>query len=196
MYYVCIVGHNNTGWSNNSSGGTPDLTVLDPAIVSSGQLTDSRSDSPPHWMKTMEQQLSEGPLPLWNNLIPYTNHLTSAGPLPPPPPPSGLGAHHAGPTAPTQRSVAPMWPPTSPPPGFNTISPLHHPKQHEPHKIESKYIVACILVLWVMIVEILYITKVSVHSIHITVLTTERSTKYVSDINTCSNACNQLPEGW
>lgn len=118
-----------TGWSNS---GAPDLTVLDPAIVSSGQLTDSRSDSPPHWMKTMEQLTEGGPHPLWNNLLPY--NLTSGGL------PSGLGPHTgpAGTAAPTQRSVAPMWPPTSPPPGFNNISPLHHPKQHEPHKIDSK----------------------------------------------------------
>ncbi|XP_045593908.1 AF4/FMR2 family member lilli isoform X2 [Procambarus clarkii] len=114
------------GWSNS---GAPDLTVLDPAIVSSGQLTDSRSDSPPHWMKTMEQLTEGGPHPLWNNLMPY--NLSGL--------PTGLGPHTgpSGPTAPTQRSVAPMWPPTSPPPGFNSISPLHHPKQHEPHKIEN-----------------------------------------------------------
>nr|XP_053635954.1 probable serine/threonine-protein kinase DDB_G0282963 isoform X3 [Cherax quadricarinatus] len=122
------LANSHKGW-NTSVG--PDLTVIDPAIVSSGQLTDSRSDSPPHWMKTMEQ-LTEGgpPHPLWNNLMPY--NLT-------PGLPTGLGPHTSpsGPTAPTQRSVAPMWPPTSPPPGFNSISPLHHPKQHEPHKIEN-----------------------------------------------------------
>nr|XP_027232136.1 forkhead box protein O-like [Penaeus vannamei] len=50
------LANSHKAWSNS---GAPDLTVLDPAIVSSGQLTDSRSDSPPHWMKTMEQ-LTEG----------------------------------------------------------------------------------------------------------------------------------------
>lgn len=129
MALILIICCCRAGWSNS---GAPDLTVLDPAIVSSGQLTDSRSDSPPHWMKTMEQLTEAGPHPLWNNLIPY--NLPSSGL------PTGLGPHtgQSGPAAPTQRSVAPMWPPTSPPPGFNSISPLHHPKQHEPHKIESK----------------------------------------------------------
>ncbi|XP_071530524.1 uncharacterized protein [Panulirus ornatus] len=122
------LANSHKGWSNS---GAPDLTVLDPAIVSSGQLTDSRSDSPPHWMKTMEQLTEGGPHPLWNNLVPYG--LTSSGL------PTGINPHSGSscPTAPTQRSVAPMWPQTSPPPGFSSISPLHHPKQHEPHKIEN-----------------------------------------------------------
>lgn len=41
------------GWRSTN---LPDWMCLDPAIVSSGQaITDSRSDSPPHWLRSLEQ---------------------------------------------------------------------------------------------------------------------------------------------
>ena len=117
------------GWNNSTA---TDLTAIDPAIVSSGQLTDSRSDSPPHWLKPMDFTGSEAVNHAqWNNLLPY--NLVSGGL------PSSLGIHGSVSSsyqqATPQRSNA--WPPTSPPPGFSSISPLHHAKQHQPHKIES-----------------------------------------------------------
>ena len=45
------------GWRGNAS----DWTSLDPAIVSSGQITDSRSDSPPHWLRSLEQLTESSP---------------------------------------------------------------------------------------------------------------------------------------
>ncbi|KAA0195694.1 hypothetical protein HAZT_HAZT002037, partial [Hyalella azteca] len=61
---------NTPGWTNNSNG-APDLTALDPAIVSSGQLTDSRSDSPPEWLRLMD-----GPASTWSSLLPTQNQQT------------------------------------------------------------------------------------------------------------------------
>ena len=95
---------------------------MDPAIVSSGQLTDSRSDSPPHWLKSMDHMTND-----WGgSMVPY--NLLS-GPL---------GNSATPNTAPMSSHRSSLWAPTSPPPGFN-ISPLHHPKQREAHKIESKF---------------------------------------------------------
>ncbi|XP_043228306.1 nascent polypeptide-associated complex subunit alpha, muscle-specific form-like [Amphibalanus amphitrite] len=48
------------GWSGGSGS---DWTAMDPAIVSSGQLAaPARSDSPPHWLRSLEQLTETGPM--------------------------------------------------------------------------------------------------------------------------------------
>ncbi|XP_037091244.1 CCR4-NOT transcription complex subunit 4-like [Pollicipes pollicipes] len=47
----------SAGWSGGS-----DWTAMDPAIVSSGQLAAPRSDSPPHWLRSLEQLTETGPM--------------------------------------------------------------------------------------------------------------------------------------
>ncbi|XP_018028192.1 probable WRKY transcription factor protein 1 [Hyalella azteca] len=151
--------HNShKGWTNNSNG-APDLTALDPAIVSSGQLTDSRSDSPPEWLRLMD-----GPASTWSSLLPTQNqqtpnsstlsqqqHLGTT---------SGFQAtlssqqqvsllqhqqqqqHHQQQLAAfqqlrqqQQQAIPSVWPPTSPPPGFSSLSPLHRAKLS--HKLDN-----------------------------------------------------------
>ena len=52
---VCV-----PGWSG---GVGSDWTAMDPAIVSSGQLAGPpRSDSPPHWLRSLEQLTETGPM--------------------------------------------------------------------------------------------------------------------------------------
>lgn len=134
MYFLVKL---HIGYFSGWASGATDLTAIDPAIVSSGQLTDSRSDSPPQWLKAIEQNPSEAGLGIgsWSNILPY-NIIT--GTLQ-----GSIGNMH-NPLAPqasqqtSRRST--MWPTTSPPPGFNSLSPLHT-KQREAHKIESKYLV-------------------------------------------------------
>uniref|UniRef100_A0A2P2HWZ5 CCR4-NOT transcription complex subunit 4 n=1 Tax=Hirondellea gigas TaxID=1518452 RepID=A0A2P2HWZ5_9CRUS len=148
-----IAIHNaQKGWSNNSMGnGGTDLTALDPAIVSSGQLTDSRSDSPPEWLRLVEQQISNSAATsgtAWPSVLPppqqqqqlqvnntsasLQQHLVSNSGLQ-----ASLLQHHqqqlAAAVQQQQHRQPTAWPPTSPPPGFPSISPMHQPK----HKIDN-----------------------------------------------------------
>lgn len=133
------------GWRNNV---VSDWTSLDPAIVSSGQITESRSDSPPHWLRSLEQLTETGNSPAQQQ---------------PPSNPSNLfglasSTHYNLPSLSGRSNVTPasgldglnsmgsFWPPSvshttpsMPPPGFSHIRPT--PKTAataETHKIDSK----------------------------------------------------------
>lgn len=131
------------GWRSNVS----DWTSLDPAIVSSGQITDSRSDSPPHWLHSLEQLTETGNNPAQqppsnpSNLFGLANsthyNLPSLAGRSNVTPASGLDGLN---------SMGSFWPPSvshttpsMPPPGFSHIRPT--PKTAataETHKIDSK----------------------------------------------------------
>lgn len=124
-----------------------DWTSIDPAIVSSGQITDSRSDSPPHWLRSLEQLTETGSN---SNQLPPSNSSNIFG-LP-------NSTHYNMPSV-TGRtpmssvsgmdgmnSMGSFWPPavshstpSMPPPGFSHIRPT--PKTTataDSHKIDSK----------------------------------------------------------
>ncbi|XP_046642953.1 uncharacterized protein LOC124328287 isoform X2 [Daphnia pulicaria] len=128
------------GWRNGS-----DWTSLDPAIVSSGQITDSRSDSPPHWLRSLEQLTETGNSPAQqppsnpSNLFGLANsthyNLPSLSGRSNVTPASGLDGLN---------SMGSFWPsvshttPSMPPPGFSHIRPT--PKTAstaETHKIDN-----------------------------------------------------------
>lgn len=131
------------GWRSNVS----DWTFLDPAIVSSGQITDSRSDSPPHWLRSLEQLTETGNSPAQqphsnpSNLFGLANstHYTL---------PSQAGRSNVTPVSGLDglNSMGSFWPPSvshttpsMPPPGFSHIRPT--PKTAataDTHKIDSK----------------------------------------------------------
>ena len=133
----------NKGWRSNIS----DWTSIDPAIVSSGQITDSRSDSPPHWLRSLEQLTESGNSPAQqqpsnpSNLfgLANTTHYTL---------PSLVGRSNVTPASGIDglNSMGSFWPPSvshttpsMPPPGFSHIRPT--PKTAataETHKLDSK----------------------------------------------------------
>ena len=124
-----------------------DWTSIDPAIVSSGQITDSRSDSPPHWLRSLEQLTETGTnsnqLPPSNSSnifgLPNSTHYNI---------PSGRTAISSVPGMDGLNSIGSFWQPTAshstpsmPPPGFSHIRPT--PKTTataDSHKIDSKSI--------------------------------------------------------
>jgi len=126
------------GWRNNAT----DWTSLDPAIVSSGQITDSRSDSPPHWLRSLEQ-------------------LTESSPAQPPTNSSNIfglanSTHYNLPSMASRNNLTPgldglnsmggsFWPPSvshttpsMPPPGFSHIRPSPKTTAADTQKIDSK----------------------------------------------------------
>ena len=111
------------GWRSNVT----DWTSLDPAIVSSGQITDSRSDSPPHWLRSLEQLTESSPAqPPTNssNLFGLTNSTHYSLP--------SLAARNniTTPGLDGLNTMGSFWPPSvshttpsMPPPGFSHIRP-------------------------------------------------------------------------
>ncbi|CAB4064896.1 CNOT4 [Lepeophtheirus salmonis] len=97
-----------SGWNNISPN---DWTVLDPAIVG-GQLADSRSDSPPNWIKTnLEQLTTDSPCSYQWKFF-FQRH----------------GMHH--------------WGQSTPPPGFSRApiqNQYSNMGTNEGHQIESTY---------------------------------------------------------
>ena len=130
------------GWRNSVS----DWTSLDPAIVSSGQITESRSDSPPHWLRSLEQLTETGNSPASQppsnppNLFGLANNPTHYSL------PSMAGRSNVTSTPGLEglNSMGSFWPPSHaapsmPPPGFSHIRPS--PKTAataDTHKIDSK----------------------------------------------------------
>lgn len=144
------------GWRSSVS----DWTCLDPAIVSSGQITDSRSDSPPHWLRSLEQLTEtanspaashQPPPPLSNtsnpsNLFGLTNSTHYSLPSL-----VSRGVSSAGLDGLTN-SMGSFWPPSvshatapsMPPPGFSHIRPSQKTAAaSETHKIDSKCCFLC-----------------------------------------------------
>lgn len=144
----------NKGWRSSIS----DWTSLDPAIVSGGQITDSRSDSPPHWLRSLEQ-LTEttnspavGHPPLANsssNLFGLANsthyNLPSLASRGGGSSNSSSSSNTPGPLdAGGLNSMGSFWPPSvshttpsMPPPGFSHIRPKAAATA-EGHKLDSK----------------------------------------------------------
>ena len=129
------------GWRNSVS----DWTSLDPAIVSSGQITESRSDSPPHWLRSLEQLTETGNSPASqppsnpSNLFGLANNPTHFSL----PSMAGRSNVTSTPGLDGLNSMGSFWPshaaPSMPPPGFSHIRPS--PKTAataDTHKIDSK----------------------------------------------------------
>lgn len=151
------------GWRTSAS--SSDWTSLDPAIVSSGGITDSRSDSPPHWLRSLEQLTETGNSPAAAHphssaagihgssslfgLVGSTHYglpssLTSRGGGSSN---SSSNSNTPGLDASALNSMGSFWPPSvshatapsMPPPGFSHIRPS--PKTAatvEAHKLDSK----------------------------------------------------------
>ena len=151
------------GW-RNSGVASSDWTSLDPAIVSSGGLADPRSDSPPHWLRSLEQLTETGNSPAAahpplsttsghsssNNLfgLAGSSHYSSLPSL------AGRGVVGGGSSSNTPvmdvglNSMGSFWPPSvshttapsMPPPGFSHIrpSPKTAATAGEAHKLDSK----------------------------------------------------------
>uniref|UniRef100_A0A0K2U3I4 CCR4-NOT transcription complex subunit 4 n=1 Tax=Lepeophtheirus salmonis TaxID=72036 RepID=A0A0K2U3I4_LEPSM len=132
-----------SGWNNISPN---DWTVLDPAIVG-GQLADSRSDSPPNWIKTnLEQLTTDSPcsyqvgslLPTFENLGLSSNSSSGNSS-------SSSGHHHHHHQYNNhhqQRHGMHHWGQSTPPPGFSR-APIQNQYSNmgtnEGHQIESTY---------------------------------------------------------
>lgn len=128
------------GWRNSVS----DWTSLDPAIVSSGQITESRSDSPPHWLRSLEQLTETGNSPASqppsnpSNLFGLANNPTHFSL----PSMAGRSNVTSTPGLDGLNSMGSFWPshaaPSMPPPGFSHIRPS--PKTAatpDTHKIDN-----------------------------------------------------------
>lgn len=151
------------GWRSS----VPDWTALDPAIVSSGQITDSRSDSPPHWLRSLEQLTESSPAQHQQHHIHHHHQHHQQQQQPPPPLPgnpsnlfglSNNSSHYSLPSLPSRSnlttagldasglsSMGSFWPPSMahstpsmPPPGFSHIIPSSKTSSADAQKIDSK----------------------------------------------------------
>jgi hypothetical protein len=149
------LGLTGKGWTRNS---VTDWTCLDPAIVSSGQISDSRSDSPPHWLHSLEQLTESSPAQTATAMTAMTATTHSHNP------PNGLFGLNSSTSTTSHYSTMPslgprnsamatgldgmssmgsFWPPSvshstpsMPPPGFSHIRPSS--KTTDSQKIDSK----------------------------------------------------------
>ena len=147
------------GVGKNWTRSPNDWTSIDPAIVSSGQMTDSRSDSPPHWLRSLEQLTETGNSPAAahpplsanssSNLFGLANsthyNLPSLASRGGGSSSSSSSSNTPGPLDGGMNFMGSFWPPSvshttpsMPPPGFSHIRPKTAATA-EAHKLDSKW---------------------------------------------------------